>query len=83
MSEPGSQSLSEPKLYFVWGGVFTDTQFRTLEPGTEECYGPFHDPATAKRVWDEKIRRNLDTAQHRVFIISVPQPTIAPPAKRG
>ncbi len=61
-------------LYFVWGGVFTDTRFRTLEPGAEECYGPFHDEATAQRTWDQKTRRNVDIAQHRMFVLTVPRP---------
>ena len=30
-------------------GIFADRAFHTLEPGTEECYGPFHDAETAER----------------------------------
>ena len=66
--------MSEPSLYFVWGGVFTDTSFNTLEPNAEECYGPFHDEAAAARMWDQKTRRNVDIAQHRMFVLTVARP---------
>ncbi|MBP0444620.1 DUF4170 domain-containing protein [Roseomonas sp. SSH11] len=65
---------SYPQLHFIWGGVFTDASFSTLEPGTEESYGPYHDVKTADRVWNEKARRNIDIANHRLFVISVPRP---------
>ena len=65
---------SYPQLHFIWGGVFTDATFTTLEPGTEESYGPYHDVKTADRVWNEKARRNIDIANHRLFVISVPRP---------
>ncbi|WP_426955991.1 DUF4170 domain-containing protein [Muricoccus radiodurans] len=70
---PESQ-LTSPKLYFVWGGVFTDGTWTNLEPNTEECYGPFHDGPTAERVWNEKARRNIDIANHRLFVITVDRP---------
>ncbi|MCK8783874.1 DUF4170 domain-containing protein [Roseomonas sp. NAR14] len=72
MADP--KSPIAPTLYFVWGGVFVDREFHTLEAGTEECYGPFHDADTAERTWKEKARRNIDIAQHRLFVISAPQP---------
>ena len=66
--------MPQPSLYFVWGGVFTDTRFTDLPKEAEECYGPFRDEATASRVWDEKTRRNVDIAQHRMFVLTVPRP---------
>jgi hypothetical protein len=63
-------------IFFVWGGIFADPEFRTLEPGTEECHGPFHDEAQANRAWSEAMRRNIDIAQHRLFVLSVPRPGV-------
>ena len=65
---------SYPQLYFIWGGIFTDASFSALEEGSEESYGPFHDSRTADRVWNEKARRNIDIANHRLFVIGVPRP---------
>jgi hypothetical protein len=62
------------KLFYVWGGVFTDMQFRDLTPGSEESYGPFHSEAEAEQVWSEKARAMIDIAQHRMFVITVPLP---------
>ncbi len=67
--------MAEPKLYYVWGGVFTGMDFRELEPGTEESYGPFHDDTAADQVWRDGMRRRVDIAQHRLFVIAVPRPS--------
>lgn len=66
--------MTERKLWFVWGGVFADSAWQDLEPGSEECFGPFHDAATAERVWRDEMRRRVDTAQHRLFVIEVARP---------
>ena len=66
--------MAERKLWFVWGGVFADSNWQDLEPGSEECFGPFHDAATAERVWRDEMRRRVDTAQHRLFVLEVPRP---------
>jgi hypothetical protein len=66
--------MAERKLWFVWGGIFTDSQWRDLEAGTEECHGPFHDLAAAEKVWRDEMRRRVDTAQHRLFVIETPRP---------
>ena len=66
--------MPQPSLFFVWGGVFTDTSFTELPSDAEECYGPFHDEAMANRIWNEKTRRNVDIAQHRMFVLTVPRP---------
>ncbi len=61
-------------IYYVWGGIFEDTSFRVLTEGTEESYGPFHTEAEADRVWRDKASRNIDIAQHRLYVLSLPQP---------
>jgi len=66
--------MADSKLYFIWGGVFTDGTWNELEPGTEESYGPFHDAKVADRVWNEKARRNIDIAMHRLFVLAVDRP---------
>lgn len=66
--------MAERKLFFVWGGVFADTSWQDLEPGTEECHGPYHDLETAERVWRDEMRRRVDTAQHRLFVIETKRP---------
>jgi hypothetical protein len=58
-----------PRIWVVWGGVFTDTGFTTLEPGTEELHGPFHDPEVAHRAWRDHTRRKVDIATHRLFVL--------------
>ena len=76
--------MADPKLYYVWGGVFTGMDFRDLEAGTEESYGPFHAEAEADRVWRDGMRRKVDLAQHRLFLLAVPRPSGASktPAKK-
>ena len=66
--------MAERKLWFVWGGIFTDSRWQDLEPGSEGCHGPFHDQATAQRIWRDEMRRRVDTAQHRLFVIEAPRP---------
>lgn len=66
--------MADRKLWFVWGGIFTDSTWKDLEAGTEELHGPFHDLATAERIWRDEMRRRVDTAQHRLFVIEAPRP---------
>lgn len=61
--------MGERSIWVVWGGVFTDTGFTTLEPGTEELHGPFHDEASATRAWRDEMRRKVDIATHRLFVM--------------
>ena len=63
-----------PMIYYVWGGIFEDTSFRRLTEDSEESYGPFHDEAAADRIWRAQTSRNVDIAQHRLFVLSIPQP---------
>ncbi|NKC29374.1 DUF4170 domain-containing protein [Falsiroseomonas selenitidurans] len=61
--------MVERKIWVVWGGIFTDTSFTKLEAGTEELHGPFHDEATALRAWQDNMRRKVDIASHRLFVM--------------
>jgi hypothetical protein len=62
--------MTEPTIWVLWGGVFTGTDFTTLEPGTEELHGPYHDEATATRAWRDAMRRKVDIATHRLFVLA-------------
>lgn len=57
------------RIWIVWGGIFRDTSFREIEPGTEELHGPFHDEETALRAWRDETRRKVDIASHRLFVM--------------
>jgi len=61
--------MSGRRIWVLWGGVFTDTSFVTLEPGTEELHGPFHDEETALRAWRDAMRRKVDITTHRLFVM--------------
>jgi hypothetical protein len=61
--------MTEQTIWVLWGGVFTHTDFQTLEPGTEELHGPFHSEAEATRAWQELMRRKIDIATHRLFVM--------------
>ena len=37
--------------YWVVGGDYSDCQFSTLVPGTEQIAGPFGDEGRARREW--------------------------------
>jgi hypothetical protein len=64
----------DEKIYFVWGGVFSNTHFQDLLPGAEECYGPYHNLPEAEQIWSEKTRRMVDVAAHRMFVLTVDRP---------
>lgn len=66
--------MAQRKLWFVWGGIFLDSTWQEIEAGTEQCFGPYHDGADAERVWRDEMRRKVDTALHRLFVIEVPRP---------
>ena len=55
-------------MYIVKGGVYTDTNFKTLEPGTEEQYGPFDRRDEAVATWRSKMGWMIDTCCHRLFV---------------
>jgi hypothetical protein len=55
-------------MYFVEGGIFTGTDFKELEPGTAEHYGPFltHDEAVTE--WNGRTWAKVDICCHRLVI---------------
>lgn len=56
--------------YKVKGGVYTDTNFESLVPGTEEEYGPFDYYQDALDQWKRaSFSPKLDIAGHRLFIL--------------
>lgn len=61
--------MAERSIFVVWGGVFTDTTWERLEPGTEELHGPYPDEETATRAWRDETRRKVDIATHRLFVM--------------
>lgn len=54
--------------YFVSGGIYTGTDFVSLEPGTEECYGPFPTMERATTEWSARSRAKIDICTHRLMI---------------
>ncbi|PHK93736.1 hypothetical protein CR162_17270 [Pseudoroseomonas rhizosphaerae] len=61
--------LNGREIWVVWGGIFRDTSFAELEEGTEELHGPFHSLEAAEKVWLERMRRMVDIASHRLFVL--------------
>lgn len=55
-------------MYRIEGGVFTDTNFENVVPGTEEAYGPFNSYEEALAKWRGAMGWNIDTCTHRLFI---------------
>ncbi|EHL99770.1 hypothetical protein HMPREF9946_02916 [Acetobacteraceae bacterium AT-5844] len=64
-----SDSNINREIWVVWGGIFRDTSFQELEAGTEELHGPFHSIEEAEKVWLERMRRMVDIASHRLFVM--------------
>jgi exonuclease III len=54
-------------MYYVIGGVFTDTTFRTLESDKEQ-YGPFKTYDEAYTKWKSATGWKIDICCHRLFI---------------
>jgi len=54
--------------FIVVGGMYTDTDWTTLEVGTSELYGPFDTMAEARTVWWEKSCKKVDRCLHRLTI---------------
>jgi hypothetical protein len=56
-------------MYYVRGGVFTDTSFTKVIPGTEEEYGPFESYEQALTEWKRRtFTQKLDICTHRMKI---------------
>lgn len=64
--QPGTESMDV--LYYITGGVHTDTSFDEIVPGTEESYGPYENYDDAVKAWRGFMGRNIDICEHRLFI---------------
>jgi len=58
-------------MFKVEGGVYTNTSFQDLVPGTQEVYGPFDSYEEAYKTWSGKARANIDVCCHRLVIKEV------------
>lgn len=58
------------QFYFVVGGEFKDMTFEEIRPGTDEKYGPFDTYSAAYDQWKSKVWMRVDTATHRLVIVS-------------
>jgi hypothetical protein len=61
--------------FYVIGGEHTSTEFKAVNPGTEEQHGPFDTYDEALRKWRERTGWTIDNAYYRFFI--VPAATLA------
>ncbi len=57
--------------YMVIGGVFTDTAWTEVVPGTEEMIGPFERYEDAVKAWRGRVGWMVDTCTHRLFVVQV------------
>jgi hypothetical protein len=56
--------------YWIVGGEYTDTSFRTLAPGQhEERIGPFDNYDAAYTAWFARARATIDNATIRYRIV--------------
>lgn len=55
-------------MFTVEGGVYTDTDFRNIVPGTQEAYGPFDNYEEAYKTWSGRARAQIDVCCHRLVI---------------
>ncbi len=58
-------------MFVVEGGIFTNTEFKAVDAGTQEFYGPFETYAEAYEVWSGKARAQIDICCHRLVIKEV------------
>lgn len=54
--------------YFVHGGVYKDTTFKEVLPGTYEHYGPFTNYKDAYDTWKARSWLNVDNCHHKLFV---------------
>ncbi|HYM02545.1 MAG TPA: DUF4170 domain-containing protein [Stellaceae bacterium] len=56
--------------YWITGGEYADTSFKTLAPGVrEERHGPFATYDEAYKVWEARARATIDHALVRFRIV--------------
>jgi hypothetical protein len=63
-----SAGVPDP-VYYLEGGIYTDTKFEILVEGTAEHYGPFYSRKEARVKWWEATCKNVDICCHRIFIV--------------
>lgn len=57
------------KKYIVYGGVYTDTNFKSIASGgNEQKYGPYTSYKDAYNKWTELSWSNVDNCLHRFRI---------------
>lgn len=54
--------------YYVIGGEYTDTDFKTIKSGTEDRHGPYEDEETARTKWKALSMSDVDNAYVRYRI---------------
>lgn len=64
----GQHHILEDFMYSVQGGIYTNTDFSEVIPGTEEIYGPFETMEEAREYWSARARANIDDCHHRLTI---------------
>jgi hypothetical protein len=67
-------------IYFVIGGIFTNSSFEKLEPNGQEMHGPFLTEREAEDMRQRSTGRNFDICWHKVFIVPVLVPAMSVPA---
>ncbi len=56
--------------YWITGGEYTDSSFKSLAPGArEERHGPFQSYDEAYKVWQARARATIDDALVRFRIV--------------
>jgi hypothetical protein len=56
-------------MFYVVGGVYTDMDFKTVVPGTEEEYGPFRTEDEAVKAWKAHAMAKIDNCFHRLSVV--------------
>lgn len=55
-------------MYYVIGGVYTETDFKEFKDGKGEEYGPFETYQEAEDIWRSHSWLNVDTCNSRYRI---------------
>jgi hypothetical protein len=68
----GKDWLMTNKRFWAVGGVFTNGEFSTLEPGTGVSFGPFHTREEAEALVMQLYRKNIDICWYNLFVAETP-----------
>lgn len=55
-------------MYYVVGGEYTGTDFKTIVEGKDEEYGPFDNIEEAEATWHKYSWMNVDDCMYRYII---------------